>query len=169
MIGAQRGTGERAQLVITRLSGDGRTLAVAESLTGGRLAAALTSVPGASAVFRAGVVAYATELKHVLLGVAAATLAAHGAVSEPTAQEMAVGVARLTGADWALATTGVAGPDAQEGHPVGTVFVAVVGPATEPVVRELALSGGRAEIQELTVVAALELLLEQLGDRRADS
>lgn len=153
--------GARAQRVITWLSGDGQTLAVAESLTGGRLAAALTSVPGASAVFRAGVVAYATELKHVLLGVDTVTLATHGAVSAPTAQEMALGVARLTSVDWSLATTGVAGPQEQEGQPVGTVFIAVVGPTGAPVVRRLALSGDRAQIQDGCVLAALDLLLER--------
>lgn len=168
MIAAPPGPGDRAQLVITRLAALGRTLAVAESLTGGRLAAALTAVPGASSVFRAGVVAYATELKHVLLGVEATTLSEHGAVSERTAQEMAAGVARVAGADWAMATTGVAGPDPQEGHPVGTVFVAVAGPATDPVVRRLTLSGGRTEIQDQTVAAALDLLLARLGDGSTD-
>ena len=104
------------------------TLAVAESLTGGMVAAEITAAPGASRAFRGSVTAYATDLKRELLGVDAALLAERGAVDSEVARQMAVGVRRVCGADVGIATTGVAGPDEQDGKPVGTVFVAVVGP-----------------------------------------
>ncbi|MEU3463103.1 CinA family protein [Streptomyces sp. NPDC006733] len=143
--------------VLRRLDGRGLTLAVAESLTGGLLAAELTAVPGASRTFRGSVTAYATELKHVLLGVDAELLAARGAVDPQVALEMAEGVRSRLEADWGVATTGVAGPAPQDGKPVGTVYVAVAGPegsAVEP----LRLEGGRSEIRAASVDAALALL-----------
>ncbi len=97
----------------------GASVATAESLTGGRLAALLTSVPGASATYVGGVVTYATELKQSLLGVPEALVAEHGVVSAPCARAMAAGVRGLTGSTYALATTGVAGPDRQEGQAAG--------------------------------------------------
>ena len=100
-------------------------MATAESLTGGLVCAALTDVPGASAVVRGAVVAYATELKAQVLGVDPDLLATGGAVQAEVARQMATGVCRVLGADVGVATTGVAGPDPQDGHPVGTVFVAV--------------------------------------------
>lgn len=140
----------------------GETLATAESLTGGLLGATITVVPGASAVYRGGVVAYATDLKVSVLGVARATVAEHGVVSSECAAEMAEGALRVTGATWALATTGVAGPDEQEGKPVGTVFVAVAGPVSE--VRELRLAGDREAIRDETVRQAALLLAELLSE-----
>src|SRR5690348_4767165 len=110
--------------VLARLRERGETLACAESLTGGGLAAALTAVPGASASMRGGVVSYATEVKRTVLGVTAELV-----ISAACAEQMAVGVRDLLGATWGLSTTGVAGPDTQEGQPVGTVFVGVIGPA----------------------------------------
>ncbi|MDT0423902.1 CinA family protein [Streptomyces evansiae] len=107
----------------------GWTVAVAESLTGGLVAAELTAAPGASAAFRGSVTAYATELKHRLLGVDAALLAGEGAVHPEVAAQMATGARDALGADWGAATTGVAGPEPQDGRPVGTVYVAVAGPA----------------------------------------
>ena len=104
----------------------GVTLATAESLTGGALAD-LCRPPRERAVVRGGVVAYATSVKTGLLGVSEETVEAHGVVSAACAEAMAAGVKRLLGADWALSTTGVAGPTEQEGKPVGTVFVAVAG------------------------------------------
>ena len=117
-----------AQEVHELLLARGETLAVAESLTGGALAAAVVAVPGVSATFRGGVVAYATELKSELLGVDAALLAARGPVDPDVAVAMAAGVRERLGATWGLATTGVAGPDPQDGHPPGVCFVAVAGP-----------------------------------------
>jgi len=139
----------------------GATVAVAESLTGGLVAGELTAVPGASRGFRGSVTAYATALKHDLLGVDAALLAAHGAVDPRVAREMAEGVRDRLGADWGVATTGVAGPDPQDGQPVGTVFVAVAGPAGSEVAA-LHLTGSRSQIRAASVTAALDLLLAAL-------
>lgn len=132
------------------------TLATAESLTGGLLGAALTSVPGSSAGYRGGVVAYATDLKSRLCAVDPALLVAVGPVHRDVATAMAAGVAARLGATYGVATTGVAGPGPQDGHPAGTVFVAVAGPSGASV-RALALDGSRHAIRVRTVRAALEL------------
>lgn len=145
-----------AREVVGALVAAGRTVATAESLTGGLVCAALTSVPGSSAVVRGSVVAYATELKHAVLGVDADLLAAGGAVQAEVARQMAAGVRRVLRADVGIATTGVAGPEPQDGRPVGTVFVAVAA-AGRVVVRELALTGDRAAIRGSTVAEALDL------------
>jgi nicotinamide-nucleotide amidase len=144
--------------IIARLSARGQSVATAESLTGGLLAAALTDIPGASAAFRGGVVAYATELKAVLLGVDPGLLDRHGAVSAEVAGAMAGGVAARLGATFGVSTTGVAGPDRAEGKPAGTVFIAASA-GRQPRVRRLALAGGRNDIRRETVAAALALLL----------
>ena len=133
------------------------TLATAESLTGGRLAAAVTAVPGASAAYVGGVVTYATELKVALLGVPEALVDQHGVVSAECAVAMARGVRGLTGAAYGVSTTGVAGPDRQEGKPVGTVYVGLVGPAGESVLA-MELQGDRAQIQDRTCAEALSAL-----------
>jgi nicotinamide-nucleotide amidase len=156
---------ELARQVHALLQARGQTVAVAESLTGGLVAAALTDVPGASASFRGGIVSYATELKAALLGVDAAMLARHGAVYPPVAVAMATGVRTRLGASYGLATTGVAGPDPQDGQPVGTVHFAVSAD-DDTVVRTVALSGDRAQIRRLTVEHALGLLLGRLGEER---
>ncbi|MEV7927681.1 CinA family protein [Kitasatospora sp. NPDC088779] len=139
----------------------GGTLAVAESLTGGLLAAALVDVPGASATFRGSVTAYATELKASVLGVDEGLLAVYGPVHPVVAGQMAEGVRRLLGATYGIATTGVAGPDPQDGQPVGTVHLAVAGPEGT-LVSSPRLSGGRARIRHGAVTAALELFVERL-------
>jgi nicotinamide-nucleotide amidase len=146
------------------LKARGQTVAVAESLTGGLVAATLTGIPGVSATFRGGVVSYATELKATLLGVDAAMLARHGAVYGPVAEAMANGVRSRLGASYGLATTGVAGPDPQDGQPVGTVYIAVSSAEGDTLVRALALSGDRAQIRKLTVEHVLGLLLGRLGE-----
>ncbi len=117
-----------AATVVTALKQLSQTLATAESLTGGLVGATLTDVPGASAVYRGGLIVYATELKAELARVSADTLASDGPVASSTAAQLALGAAATCGADWGLATTGVAGPEPQDGHPVGQVFVAVAGP-----------------------------------------
>jgi PncC family amidohydrolase len=147
-----------AAVVIRGLTSGPATCATAESLTGGALGAALTDVPGASAVYRGGVVAYATHLKERLLGVPVDHLAAHGAVDARTAVLMAQGVRARLGADYGVATTGVAGPDEQEGKPPGTVFVAAAGPGHSAVVSSLLLTGDRDTVRRLTVVHALDLV-----------
>lgn len=139
----------------------GGTLAVAESLTGGLLAAALVDVPGASATFRGSVTAYATELKASVLGVDEGLLAVYGPVHPVVAGQMAEGVRRLLGATYGIATTGVAGPDPQGGQPVGTVHLAVAGPEGT-LVSSPRLSGGRARIRHGAVTAALELFVGRL-------
>lgn len=147
-----------------------QTLAVAESLTGGMVAAELTAVPGASRSFRGSVTAYATEIKHLVLGVDAGLLAAEGAVNAQVAAGMAAGVRRVMGASWGISTTGVAGPEPQDGQPVGTVFVAVDGPGGGKTVR-LRLKGSRAEIRRESARTVLRLLSDQLREnaRRQDT
>jgi nicotinamide-nucleotide amidase len=148
------------------------TIAVAESLTGGLLVAELVSVPGASAVVRGGVVAYATPLKHALLGVDAGLLAERGAVDPDVARQMAAGVRERLAVDGAaadvgLATTGVAGPDPQDGHPVGEVWL---GLALDDRVRakRLALTGDRAAIRAATVSESLTWLRATLAAGEAE-
>ncbi|GAB3624861.1 CinA family protein [Mariniluteicoccus endophyticus] len=150
--------GEIAERVVARYNEVGLTFATVESLTGGLLGATITSVPGASSVYRGGLITYATDTKGTLAGVDASTLAEHGAVAEPTAAQMAAGGVRRLEADVAVALTGVAGPDPQEGHAPGTVFVGCAGPRGVEVSR-LALSGDRDDIRRAAVAAALERLL----------
>lgn len=139
---------------------EGKTLAAAESLTGGGIGAALTAVPGASAVYLGGVVSYTNEVKHHVLGVPEETLSRHGAVSEPVAAAMANGVRKLLKADAALAVTGLAGPGGDEfGNPVGTVFIAYED-ARRQRVKACLFSGTRQEIRDRTVETALEFVLE---------
>ncbi|GAB3763316.1 PncC family amidohydrolase [Nocardioides ginsengisegetis] len=135
----------------------GATVATAESLTGGRLAALLTGVPGASATYVGGAVTYATALKVSMLGVPETLVAEHGVVSAECARAMAEGMRRVAGATYALATTGVAGPDLQEGKPAGTVYVALAGPAGSEVL-ELELTGDRWAVQDATCLRCVELL-----------
>jgi PncC family amidohydrolase len=150
-----------AQLVAALL-GRGETVATAESLTGGLLSGAITSAAGASSVYVGGVVSYATRAKEELLAVPAALVAEEGVVSAACAESMARGVRRLLGTVYGVSTTGVAGPDTQEGKPVGTVYVGLATAAGSWAV-ELHLDGDRARIREATVEAALAELLRTLG------
>jgi nicotinamide-nucleotide amidase len=149
--------------IIGLLAARGGTLAVAESLTGGLLAGALTAIPGASAVFRGGVVAYATEVKATLLSVPSDLLERHGAVHPSVAAAMAEGARRRVGAAVGAATTGVAGPEPQDGQPVGTVYIAVSS-AGGTLARHLALSGDRRQIRLATVERCLGLLVAVLRE-----
>lgn len=156
-----------AAVVVAALIERGLTIAVAESLTGGKLVAALIDVPGASKTVLGGVVAYNTALKASVLGVDAVLLAERGAVDDEVARQLASG-ARLTlavdgrAADIGIATTGVAGPDPQDGKPVGTVFI---GLATEDSVVSVALqlSGTREDIRNAVVSESLVQLAKLLG------
>lgn len=148
---------------LEQLKRRGAFVATAESLTGGRLATRFTDSAGASTYFLGGVVTYATALKLSLLEVPEAVIERYGVVSAECAQEMASRVRKLVHATYGLATTGVAGPDEQEGQPVGTVFVAVADP-DGVVVRRLELEGGRSAIQDQTCDAVLALLAEQLAE-----
>ena len=155
---------ELAAKVISTLRDRTVDLAVAESLTGGLLSAALTSVPGASQVFLGGVVSYATRLKTELLDVPARTIADHTVVSEEVALGMAVGLQDRTDADWVIAVTGVAGPDGQEGHEPGEVWICVLGPriASTPQFRQVErfeFEGDRDAVRTQTVDAACRMLL----------
>jgi nicotinamide-nucleotide amidase len=149
--------GELAKLVVTALTERQQTVAVAESLTGGLLAASLVEVPGASVVFRGGIVAYATDLKSALLGVPASLLERYGAVHADVASAMAEGVRDRLGATFGMATTGVAGPDPADGQPVGTVHIAAAGQVSAAR-RRLSLAGDRRSIRDQTVTASLRLL-----------
>ncbi|OEU86412.1 damage-inducible protein CinA [Streptomyces abyssalis] len=152
-----------AAQVLELLVERGETLAVAESLTGGMVAAEITAAPGSSRAFRGSVTAYATDLKRDLLGVDGALLAERGAVDEDVARRMAEGVQGALSASWGLSTTGVAGPEPQDGRPVGTVFAAVAGPHGATVSRGLKFEGDRGEIREQSVTGALELLRGELA------
>ncbi|TCB96344.1 CinA family protein [Micromonospora zingiberis] len=151
--------GRAAAGVVHRLTERRESIATVESLTGGLLAATIVQIAGASAVYRGGLVVYATELKERLAGVPARLLAERGPVDADVAVALAEGGRGRCGADWGLATTGVAGPEPQDGKPVGLVYVAVAGPdGTE--VRELHLDGGRDQIRGAAVTEALRLLTE---------
>ncbi|MGF3053449.1 CinA family protein [Microbacterium sp. YY-03] len=152
--------------VLAECARRGYSLATAESLTGGLLADAFVSVPGASAVYLGGVVSYATSVKETVLGVDGDLLARKGAVDPDVALQMARGVRAAVGvsgpADVGVATTGVAGPDPADGQPVGTVYVAVSTPETELVV-PLLLAGTRAEIRAASVGEAVTAVGRALG------
>ena len=172
--GFDTGGGSLVEVVGRRLAELGHTLAVAESCTGGRIAAACTSIPGASGWFLEGAVTYSNAAKVRRLGVSEAQLTEHGAVSEPVARSMAAGIREHAGTTWGIGVTGIAGPGGgSPGKPVGTVHVAVDGPAgfklqspaqssVESTHRLLRLPGGRERVQQLSVAAALELLRQRL-------
>ena len=144
----------------------GETVASAESLTGGGLADLLSSTPGASSSYIGGVVGYATSVKVKVLGVPADLVERYGVVSEECAGAMATGARDVLGATWAVSTTGVAGPTEQEGQPVGTVFLGIVGPGGLTV-SELALDGDRDAIRAQTCLLALDQVLAVVESARA--
>jgi PncC family amidohydrolase len=160
-----------AQQVGERLRRQGRSLAVAESCTGGLLGAALTDVAGSSAYFLGGVISYADRVKVEQLQVPEGTLDRHGAVSEETAAAMASGVRGLLRADIGVSITGVAGPDAEGAKPVGLTFIGIAAP-TLPAPRgggesvlthRFQWTGDRWDNRRRSVIAALELLVQTLG------
>lgn len=154
---------DRAAEVVAALARHGMTIAVAESLTGGLVVAELVAVPGASAVVRGGVVAYATDLKASQLGVDAALLADVGAIDPRVAEQMAEGVRQRLGADVGIATTGVAGPDPQDGHAPGEVWLGFATPGGTRAER-LDLPGDRAAVRRGAVEALLGMLAVALGE-----
>jgi nicotinamide-nucleotide amidase len=137
----------------------GLTLATAESVTGGLVGARLTGIPGASDVFRGAVVSYATDVKRSLLGVGEGPV-----VSETAARQMARGVRERLGADIGLSLTGVAGPDEQDGQPVGTLYIGLVGPGFDEV-RHVRIPGQREQMRQFAVITALGLLRTELAAR----
>lgn len=158
-----------AEAVVSALVGAGGTVSAAESLTGGGVAAALTAVPGSSAIVRGSVTAYATDIKASVLGVPSGLLAERGPVDSDVAAAMAEGVRALMGSDWGLATTGVAGPEPVGALQPGCVHVAVSGPDGVSG-RELSLPGGRARVRALTTAHVLnDLRLRLTAGNRADA
>ena len=149
--------------VLRLLSARGQTFAAAESCTGGLIAKRMTDLPGASAVFRGGAVVYTNLAKTALLGVPEAVLAVHTAVSRPVAALLAQNVRAALGADYGVGVTGLAGPEGDGVHPVGTVFVSLAS-ADGTTVKKLELppAAGRAGIRALAADAALALLLDAL-------
>jgi len=156
------GRGKIEEVIVRLLTERKQTLALAESCTGGGIAHRLTNVPGASAVFLGGMVAYSNAAKQKFLGVRAERLARHGAVSEAVARAMAEGARKRFGADFALAVTGIAGPTGgTKTKPVGTVFIALAD-APETVVERRFNPGGREQFKDLTAQQALEMLRARL-------
>ena len=151
------GAGNLEDAVLDALQARGETLAVAESMTGGLLASRLTAIPGASAAFLGGATVYSVAAKAALLGLDPVWLASVGTVSEPCASALAEAVRQRLGATWGLGLCGNAGPGAEGGAPVGSVFIALAGPA-ETVVRCPVMSGDRAEVQLRSTALALDLL-----------
>ena len=144
--------------VLDRLAG--KTLATAESCTGGGIGAALTAVSGSSAVYKGGIVSYCNEIKHALLGVDENLLEELGAVSGPVAREMAIGARNALSADVAVSVTGLAGPGGDEyGNSVGTVFIGYADAKTA-LAREYHFLGDREEVRRQAICSALELILE---------
>jgi PncC family amidohydrolase len=147
------------------LNARGATVATAESCTGGLIGNLLTDVSGSSDYYLGGVIAYSNQVKRVVLGVQAQTLEAHGAVSRETAVEMAHGARRLLEADYALSTTGIAGPTGSTpGKPVGLVYVALAGPGLERCERHV-WDGDRLDNKMLSARRALQMLIEHLEEQ----
>jgi nicotinamide-nucleotide amidase len=149
-------------IVVRLLARRGKTLALAESCTGGCIANRVTNVPGASKVFLGGVVAYSNAVKQKFLGVRSGTLERHGAVSEAVAREMVEGARKKFGADFAIAVTGIAGPGGgTRSKPAGTVFIALAGEEETAVKRKLN-SFGREKFKQATANQALRMLHQRL-------
>ncbi|MBW4720144.1 CinA family protein [Saccharothrix obliqua] len=152
-----------AEAVVAALLARGETVATAESLTAGLVAVEITTVPGASAVLRGGLIVYATDLKRSLAGVDGALLAEHGAVHPEVARQLADGARARCGAVWGIGLTGVAGPTPQDGASPGTVHIGLAGP-TGVVTRSVTVGGDRHEVRRGAAAAALDLLLDHLRD-----
>lgn len=144
---------DETRFIVDELRRRGQSLAVAESLTGGGLGAAITAIPGSSDVFSGGVIAYQVSLKTDLLHVSKSLIEEFGVVSEEVAVAMADGVRALSQASWAIATTGVAGPGAADGVPAGTVWIAIRGPINQSTALEI--QGEREEVRNASVSSAI--------------
>jgi PncC family amidohydrolase len=159
-------TSNLAEQVGAALNQAGQEISVAESCTGGGIAAAITTVAGASGWFKLGLVTYSNEAKQGLLGVPPVVFSKAGAVSRDCAVAMAVGLARKTGADWCLSVTGVAGPSGGSADkPVGLVYFALAGPDGVRTLEKRFGGVGRAEIRALAVEAGLALVADSLAGR----
>jgi PncC family amidohydrolase len=155
-----------ARQIGAALAGAGQEISVAESCTGGGVAAAITAVEGASAWFKLGIVTYSNEAKQGLLGVPAVVFSRAGAVSKDCAVAMAVGLARKTGADWCLSVTGIAGPAGGSAEkPVGLVYFGLAGPDGVRSLEKSFGDPGREQIRALAVEAGLQLVADSLAGR----
>lgn len=155
---------DKARSLVARLKERGSTISTAESITGGRIASAVTAVPGSSEIFPGGIVSYCDRIKAELLGVPKTLLNQFGAVSEPVAIAMAQGAAQRLKTDFAVSATGLAGPDGDgSGQPVGTVFLGLYAEG-KTWCSHLTLEGSREQIQHQAVEQALELVLSALED-----
>ncbi|KAL1841596.1 hypothetical protein VTJ49DRAFT_6906 [Mycothermus thermophilus] len=168
-------THDIASSIIAHLRSRGQTLAVAESLTAGLVMAALTNVPGASSAFRGGVVSYATPLKASWLGVDRDLIAREGVIHADVAAQMAAGARKLASieadggeADWGVGTTGVAGPDMQDGKAVGTVYIGVASKSGSRAFGPFMFPGSRDRVREATVLEALARLRDVLLGEELD-
>ncbi len=150
-----------AKSIVEILKSRGETVSVAESLTGGGLGHALTQVPGASAVFIGGVVAYTSDVKVNVLGVKQSTIDQHTVVSEEVAIEMAQGAIEKLGSTWAIATTGIAGPGDYMGIREGTVWIAICGPICQTL--HLTLDSGRDGVRQGAISSAMGTFARILG------
>jgi nicotinamide-nucleotide amidase len=141
------------------------TVGTAESMTAGMLGAALTTTPGASLTYRGGLIVYATDLKASLAGVSLPLLEERGPVDPDVAAQLATGARERVGATWGVGLTGVAGPDPQDGQPVGRLYLGVAGPSGAPEVVAATLSGDRGRIRSEAVALALTTLRDRLAAR----
>ena len=139
--------------IISLLESRGQTLSTAESITGGGLGAVITSIAGATKIYRGGVIAYSNGAKEDILGVAPSLINTHGVVSEEVAIAMAQGAAQKFSSTWAIATTGVAGPGPSEGVAQGSVWVSISGPIVQSTFLEL--DGDRHSVQNATIASAI--------------
>lgn len=147
-----------ATKIVKKLSSVGKTLSTAESCTGGLIASTITDIPGASRIFLGGMVVYATEMKHKLLGISE-EIFKYGVISSQMAGAMALKIKNLTGSDYSIATTGNLGPETMEGKPEGLIYIAV-GEEQKVHIKELYLKGDRLSNKQNTTLHALKLLLE---------
>ncbi|MFM2128366.1 MAG: hypothetical protein RIQ86_879 [Actinomycetota bacterium] len=146
-------TKQQVEQIISFLNARGETISVAESLTAGGLANALTSASGSSAVFVGGITAYRNEIKSTMLDVDPAIIEKHTVVSEEVANEMAEGARKVFGTTWAISTTGAAGPEPLEGHQPGSVWIAIRGPINQAI--QLNLEGEREQVRNGTISTAI--------------
>jgi len=153
---------QRLQNIIQTLKENDHTITMAESCTGGRIAAAFTSIPGASAVFHGSCVTYANEIKHLWLGVKKETLQQYGAVSEKCVEEMLIGIQTKAASTYAIAVSGIAGPEGgSREKPVGTVYIGLMTPQ-KIMIEKYLFEGDREAIQETATATALMLLEKNL-------
>lgn len=154
---------DAAAALVARAVEHGWTLASAESLTGGQVGSEICSVPGASATYMGGIISYSSQVKATVLGVDSALLEQAGSVDARVAEQMAQGAARVCSADFAVATTGVAGPEPHDGKPVGRVYLGISGPTGTHAV-EKNYVGDRAQIRKQATDDALKLLEQEMGN-----